>query len=180
MRILYLLIAIFISSPVVLAAPDNVITGPYNISFDIEIPHDEYDVIAAEPIESESLGGNKNINYNITIQSKKDEATVAFIGLIYYLDRENDQPENADQMRRATEETVLKLHLRNPEIATREMDRTLAGVASGDLVSSRKIYYAFYLPTVDPTHLACYILSSYPWDEGTLQLLKTIHIEKAI
>jgi hypothetical protein len=41
------------------------------------------------------------------------------------------------------------------------------------------VYQATYQAPFDPAHTLVEIFSSYPWDEGTLQLLKTIHVEKA-
>jgi hypothetical protein len=41
-------------------------------------------------------------------------------------------------------------------------------------------YHAVYQPGFDPAHTVVEIFSKYPWDYGTLQLLKTIHVEKII
>ena len=39
-------------------------------------------------------------------------------------------------------------------------------------------YDAVYQPTFDPSHTFVKIVTPCPWDEGTQQLLKTIHVEK--
>lgn len=40
-------------------------------------------------------------------------------------------------------------------------------------------YAARYMSAFDPKHTGVDILSTYPWNGGTLQLLKTIHVEKS-
>ncbi|NLI08246.1 MAG: hypothetical protein GX457_14315 [Thermotogaceae bacterium] len=40
------------------------------------------------------------------------------------------------------------------------------------------IYFSLYYPVFDPEMLEIGIVSYIPWNEGTLQLLKTIHVEK--
>jgi hypothetical protein len=39
-------------------------------------------------------------------------------------------------------------------------------------------YYIMYHAEFDPGHVLVEIMSYYPWDEGTLQLLKMIHVER--
>lgn len=40
-------------------------------------------------------------------------------------------------------------------------------------------YHAIYQPRFDPKHVVAWMFLMFPWEEGTLQLLKTIHVEKA-
>ena len=42
-----------------LAVPENVITGPYKISFDLGYPQDMYKITVADPKETELLVGRK-------------------------------------------------------------------------------------------------------------------------
>ena len=92
---------------------------------------------------------------------------------------------NDEKVRESTTQPTLELALkqlinslsgRNIETATRLIDSTQGSVASFDF-GPIKGYAAIYFPTIDPKHLEVALLSTYLWDEGTLQLLKTIHIE---
>jgi hypothetical protein len=70
--------------------------------------------------------------------------------------------------------------------SSREIDGAEGGVASANIIidpnnpvmTSFKSYHIVYQPTFDPSYVVVEIASIYPWDEGTLQLLKTIHVEK--
>lgn len=46
------------------------------------------------------------------------------------------------------------------------------------LMTSFSSYHILYGTAFDPSRVVVEIVSMYPWDEGTLQLLKTIHVEK--
>ena len=64
------------------------------------------------------------------------------------------------------------------QAAERNIDNTHGAIASGKsraLIVVTDVYISKYYPssTTDRN-----IVSTYPWDEGTLSLLKTIHVEK--
>lgn len=67
----------------------------------------------------------------------------------------------------------------NLEVAPRTIDGSDGVVAAGYLAGD-KIYNSIYNVDIGPfpRHLVCKIFSDYPWEEGTLSLLKTIHVEK--
>ncbi|MFZ2472760.1 MAG: hypothetical protein WAW52_12585 [Methanothrix sp.] len=160
-----------------IAVPDSVTTGPYKVTFDLGLPEDTYTILVSDPKESETLDGSKNMDYRITIENKTKDTSMANIGLIYYIDRENDVP-NADQMGPIIEDLARAMKFRSAKTAVRDIDGTIGGIAQADFVGSAKIYLIEFLPLIDQKHLRCDILSTLPWDEGTLSLLKTIHIEK--
>jgi hypothetical protein len=67
---------------------------------------------------------------------------------------------------------------RDITVASRKIDSTEGSIASfEDMTLASALYMVLYVPICD-NHLIANIITSYPWDEGTLQLLKTIHIEK--
>jgi hypothetical protein len=73
--------------------------------------------------------------------------------------------------------------LLNRQASTRTIDGVVGGIYSGDQFTPDyrnrfTMYGAFYQPTIDPEHLMVFLTSGYPWDEGTLSLLKTVHVEK--
>ena len=72
-------------------------------------------------------------------------------------------------------------HMYNTEVAGRRIDGHDGAIGSGTLKevgSGQEVdnYLVSYYPS-STTKVT--IISSYPWEEGTLQLLKTIHIEEA-
>lgn len=48
-----------------------------------------------------------------------------------------------------------------------------------DLYTPVDLHDSIYFANFDPGHVMVEIVSFYPWDNGTLQLLKTIHVERA-
>lgn len=71
------------------------------------------------------------------------------------------------------------------KVANRSIDGTWGAIDSLELVTDPtnplmiiEYYHVLYSPLVDPSHVVVEISSFYPWDKGTLQLLKTIHIDK--
>lgn len=155
---------------------DSVITGPYNLSFDLNRTKNiDYLVTIDDIKETESLSGDKHIVYGMKIADMNYTSTFATITLIH---------DEKERQSITPAETVLGLknlindisNTRNIETATRTIDSTIGAVGSFECAIG-KVYAAIYFPTIDP-HLEAAILSSYPWDEGTLSLLKTIHIDK--
>jgi hypothetical protein len=67
----------------------------------------------------------------------------------------------------------------NIETALRIIDGSNGAIASGDFAGD-KVYNAMYNVKTGPSprHLVCSIFSDYPWEEGTLTLFKTLHIER--
>jgi hypothetical protein len=76
------------------------------------------------------------------------------------------------------------LQVSNLKVAIRAIDNTSGAVASMDLVFDPnqidhiESYHVLYYAVFDPSHVTIEIMSYYPWNEGTLQLLKTIHVQR--
>ena len=70
--------------------------------------------------------------------------------------------------------------MKNVQATTREIDGTLGAIGVGEDPTfglDTKFYEASYvLPHAEGF---VYITSLYPWDEGTLRLLDSIHVEKS-
>lgn len=85
-------------------------------------------------------------------------------------------------------EVLKQIDGNNPDfrVASRKIDGGDGAVASVSLIidpnnpitTSIKGYHIIYGTEFDPNRLMVDIVSTFPWDEGTLQLLKTIHVEK--
>lgn len=157
----------------VLAVPENVTTGPYKISFDLGMPKEVYSVTVSDPKEEESLGGDKSIKYKINI---KNDTTVSAFALISLT--ENAPLLTPHEMEKTMRYFLSENGFTNFETSEREIDGTTGAIGAGDVsISGREMKecIASYYPFND---LAVFIVSVYPWEEGTLSLLKTIHIEK--
>ena len=64
----------------------------------------------------------------------------------------------------------------------RTIDGSSGAIASGTFAATNDIYvtlyHAAYMLPSDPASTVVQIVSTYPWNGGTLQLLKTIHVEE--
>jgi hypothetical protein len=175
--------ALIAVSFVVNATPDSVVTGPYKVSFDIGSTRDSYNVTVPAPVIDETLGGEKRTEYSVNILNRTDH--LRFI-LIVVTELEKGSPTIPTG---SNIETTLKSNDANdPRISsfqssTRTIDGMDGAVASmtfnagsGTIVG---MFDAAYAPAIDPRRMGVSIASTYPWNDGTLQLLKTIHVGKA-
>jgi hypothetical protein len=203
---LFVLITL-LTSVVVTAVPDSVVTGPYKISFDLGNNRNEtYNVTVNAPKVTESLNGEGKTEYEITIQSVNME-TINASGInkstLSHMDKNSalkklvftsgavhtakiwvSEFKNAARVNTADEEAEdlksIDGSYQDFRVAKRDIDGTYGAVAYAIVnIDSIPIeaYHALYQPTFDPSHTLVEIASYYPWDEGTLSLLKTIHIE---
>jgi hypothetical protein len=178
-RIALSVLIVLILSTIVSAVPDSVVTGPYKVSFDIGLKNNsDYLALSADPKESELLSGGKYTAYSMGISSKKGGVTITI----------KKFEEKFPIVDGPTMNLLLISQMEdNPRISNfASAERTIDGVASAVASFSEKFesgsiedgYWTWYQPLFDPTHTFVYIKSSLPWDEGTLNLLKTIHVEK--
>ncbi len=204
-RIILLFAVVILLNPILATAVvDNVIIGPYNVSFDIGQPRNEYDIQTTGPTEVEELSGVKRTDYTIMIlgnftallKLKKTFARTMSIRIMEFPEEMTRIPGNALEenlrTRLASDETNT-----NIQTSTRMIDGVEGAVASYGIkqasytnkyTNERKdfpplnAYDAIYQPTFDDGmrgELLIYIYTIYPWDEGTRQLLNTIHVNKA-
>jgi hypothetical protein len=165
------LILLFLALPC-MAEHENVTTGPYNISFDLGIPKDEYEIEILDPEPQEDLSGDLSTKYTINITNGRN--TRAFIWVIRY--EGLLIPQTQSELIQATRDT-LPDYLIDEKVVGRMIDGYPGAAASGrNFLSDQYIYYANY-------YLSSYqdivqIMSKYPWEDGTLSLLRTIHIER--
>ncbi|RJE46822.1 hypothetical protein A7K50_12420 [Dehalobacter sp. MCB1] len=151
------------------AVPYSATIGPYIVSFDMGFS-DYY--ITGEPWEmSETLSGTEKYEFgSINVyKNRNHEGGIAIITI-----KHNDE----DQSYLSPSESAEILKDSYDTATTRTIDSALGFIASQELNNKITIYMSHYQPTFDPKRLNVSILSNYPWDSGTLQLLKTIHIEK--
>jgi len=172
-KFVLLLAAIMCLQAVALAVPHNVITGPYNISFDLGLPKDVSIIAVEEPVKKEKLNGDVQTEYSIKVTNETGVTRLIMIKLV----------ESDIKIKLTGEEMAMSMRsylpangFKNIESSARIIDMKDGAVSAGDSVAagmSFKAYQASYYPTNNTT---VFLTSSFPWDEGTLQLLKTIHI----
>jgi hypothetical protein len=156
-----------------LAEPQTVTTGPYTISFDLGIPKDSYSVKVSEPETKESLAGDTSTIYAVELINDTDLTRRAYIFLTEY---PKDQLNLSSSFLVMFVENLAKQSGFSDVIAAnRIIDGVNSGIASGKLERIIDEYVAFYQPN---NHQDVLLVSFYPWEEETLQLLKTIHVTK--
>lgn len=170
--------------PVLAAAvPDSVMTGPYNISFDLGFDQADYHVQVATPLTTESLNGNKTTMYTVKIDDYTGgQGAVIYL---YHTEEARLQSFTAKEMRIVLYNKFRMendINVKNFQSAIRKIDGVMGVAGSADMYT-RSIgyvtsYMGIYYPSFDPRHLCCVIGSAYPWDKGSMSLLKTIHVER--
>lgn len=181
MRILAFFLAALLCSVVATAVPDSAVMGPYKVSFDLGLPKDAYSISITEPKEKESLGGDITTEYKAKIQNNTGMTRFAYIYL--YLNDKKQPIPTPEELAAAFRYGVSQDYRdSNIDSAARTIDGLPGMAGSYDYTTSGvtiKVFMAEYYTKIDEGRLYCIISSTYPWDEGTLQLLKTIHVEKA-
>lgn len=171
MKKISMILAAMICLPILASAvPDSVITGSYNISFDLGLPKDVYTITAKDPKETESLGGENQTEYSIMIKNKSDSRQLVSISMTEYAKEQTGASASSSTL----EKTMEKLFPSSAVVAARTIDEK-SGVVSKYTSSDNTLYTTVYYPNA---RLFALLISTYPWDDGTLSLLKTIHIEK--
>jgi hypothetical protein len=145
------------------AVPYSVTAGPYNISFDLGIPHSSYQVTTN--IRNET----KSSDYFVVINELKSDRSV-IIYTTKYAEKQDTTSLSASSM----EKTLNALFPSYIEVSSRIIDDKIGVVAKSPKIPETS-YNALYYPD---EYSYTMIWSTYPWDEGTLQLLDTIHIER--
>ena len=164
-----------------IAISDSVTTGPYKVSFDLGLKHSDYNVTVPSPTETEQLSGDKEIDYEILIRNYTGRLRGLSITVKHFekalpLATGSDWKKSLDSLNKNDPRVYgYKSDLRTIDGADGAILNADIAMDSENIINS---YQAVYQPVFDTTHTVVEIMSFYPWDEGTLQLLKTIHVEK--
>jgi hypothetical protein len=177
MKTLSIVLAALIYLPILAsAAPDSVITGPYNVLFDLGLPKDAYKIDVKNPESSETLGGAASETYSFTLVQINN--TTASNSAMVNIHAAKQAVVPSAQRVSLNRKEVEALGFLGVQAAARQIDGKDGVVCSGfELVDGKTLttYFADYYLSKSEKVL---VYSDIPWDEGTLQLLKTIHIEK--
>jgi len=178
-QIAFVLLATFLLSGLTVGVPDSAITGPYRISFDLGLPHDVYSVDLDDPIIDETLGGVKRERYLITITN---DTGLSFLTISVIKLGEAVPGISGSAMLQALDSLDSDPRISGFQSDIRTIDGTSGAIASGTFATTEDIYitlyHAVYMLPSDPASTIVQIVSTYPWNEGTLQLLKTFHVEE--
>jgi hypothetical protein len=179
MKTICLALAALLCLPILgLAVPDSAITGPYNVSFDLGNPKESYLVNVSAPKTTESLGGDIHTAYGIRIFDMRSPNKKAAIVIAEY-------QEDQTMYSPAEMKTILRYMMDGEQDVSdiqsdnRVIDGFNGGISSGERMGADGVPFYEYMAVYQMTpRLQTTLVSSYPWEEGTLSLLKTVHIEK--
>ncbi len=186
------------------AVSDSIAAGPYEVSFDIGLNRSDYRSVVDGPMTTETLGGYDITRYEILILNASNEAVYSQISSIdsaadLIATKElriltiliTEFKEALPVVLTPTElkdmlEGILRGDPRVSDIRSdaRAIDGVDGAVSSAvysfnpSLDGRAEVYMALYPARFDSGQALVEIISYFPWDEGTLQLLKTISVQR--
>jgi len=200
MKIFCILLAVILFLPALAVAEnDHVMMGPYKVSFDLAGAKNmiSYHLEPVHESTSEDLSSDyKNIYYfsinishpsermneylynNIDLELITSNSIIPKYDELYYKKEVYNLLEGP---RDAWCGFGTATFTKGFDFAPRVIDGGQGYVGSGcfDSFGGMNSYAVIFHPSIDPDHVECRIFSNLVgWDEGTLQLLNTIHIEK--
>lgn len=151
------------------AKNETFIMGPYMVSFDLNLTQ-EYNA----KNETKHLETYSGIKYDAYIIELNSDGNFALISIAYYNDTMN---KSIEDMRPNGEDFLRSLNNYNIKTHNRTIDNqpgvlSIGANSNGDCMFAAQ-YWASLTKYGDTSIL---IKSNYPWDNGTLSLLKTIHV----
>lgn len=158
------------------AEPVSFTLGSYKVSFDLNRT-DEYKVLIAKPIYSATFNGVLYTGFGAQVLQTGPPRNLITIAIMQY----------RSPISLGSEDVMTKSLLSDnggcKEVATakRVIDGRQGYLASGgECRNSTQGFVAQYLldDGSGSGRVECMIASTYPWEEGTSSLLKTIHIEE--
>lgn len=156
-----------------IAEPYSVTTGPYNISFDLELPKDAYEIDIKEPESSETLGGAAKETYTFWIKIKNTTASNSAMVNIYVAEQTVVPSPRRVSLNIGE---IKSLGLSGVKGEARQIDGSDGVVCEGFEMVDGKMETTYFADYYLSNSEKVFIYSGIPWDEGTLQLFKTIHV----
>jgi hypothetical protein len=158
------------------AVPDSVNTGPYKISFDLGLAKDAYKSDVEEPKSSEALDGTASETYSFEL-TQANNTTMPNLALISIYVAEQTVVPSAQRVSLNKKE-IDGLGLLGVQAAARQIDGKDGVVCSGFELENGKTMTTYFADYYLSNREKVFIYSGFPWDSGTLALIKTIHIER--
>gem|GEM_PF-1962867 len=177
MRLHHIFLTLIFLAAVASAEPDYVIMGPYNVSFDLGVPRAAYQVVVDEPVEKEGPGGAISTQFSAYLENRTGIHDVV-IGLFH--NEKSTPPHSVEEIEMTIFAVILNSgNTKNIQTEARMIDGTEGGIGTAVVdygAFAEDKFMATYHPLIDPEHLTCIITSTYPWEGGTVQLLRSIHV----
>jgi hypothetical protein len=199
MKAILALLALLMVAPG-LAEQQDVTTGPFRVTFDLGIPRASYSVNVSAPQTTYSpvprgiwsyIGDNvysfeqlyttlelDHTTYQINLTNNTNVERAITITL---KDFRRDQVSYSPNELASIAESVMEQmpQVRDVQESGRMVRGINGGMASGKMNIGDGFYQDIYLIIYIPdARLEVSIISTYPWDGGTHQLLKTIDVQK--
>ena len=162
------------------AENETIKLGDYNVSFDLGLPGNTYNVDVKDPKQTETLSGDLQTTYNVWV-TNDTSADLLIVGLIKS-EKEPQPVLNTSELQTMLNSILTQSQGTKSNIitATRNVDDTEGAVMSYDLDLGngivKNIYLLAYAPKIYSPPFVLWAYSTFPWD-NTLRFLKTIHIE---
>lgn len=170
-------------SSMALAIPESAILGPYEVSFDSGFVKSDYNMSIKKPTFDEMLSGTNCTVYSLEIINKTVSLNRASISIVTLENATHQGISSSD-----IKENLISInsgpHISDIRSSERNIDGSDGAIVSGimdfDMNGTTILidyYHAMYPLTFDSSSMV-EIVSFYPWNEGTLSILKTIHVER--
>jgi hypothetical protein len=165
---------LLLSSVIAGAVLEGVTTGPYKVLFDMGLSQSSYAISIDAPTDSETITGIPKTDYRINIRNKIGTSW-ATVSMSKY---RNPNPQPFINRPEDVLKSILKNNYPGYSVDTgpRNIDNGNGSVGWASKGQDMK-FDAVYVAPFDP-NLIIYIQSIFPWDEGTRQLIDTIHVEE--
>ncbi len=163
------------------AEPDSITTGPYKVTFDLGIPKEAYRVEIADPATRES----SHNECDITLVKEHDPSLNHETGILCIT---LSSPKTEHKII-YTQDLLVKLweddfsrstNYYNTEVAGRKIDGYEGIIARGTIRAidgpDMDSYWGVYDSPITFVKLGS--VHPFPWEEGIMRLIKTIHVEK--
>ena len=181
-QLMAVLILIFLFTSTVAAESDSVTIGPYKVSFDLNI-FENYSIDTTGPKDSETLYDNTPFRgYFVTVNSSKYYAIISIsrFGRIMYTKNETDMQNQKAVLASACDDQYV--HTINQRIDGHDGLMSMSNncnLKNFGHIGHNTFLAEYWIDEVDNYgNTSCMILSSFPWENGTASLLKTIHVEE--
>jgi hypothetical protein len=158
-----------------LAENESLIAGPYKISFDLNATHSANNTTETH---SETFSGSRYDAYTIMLNNSNN---FAFITALHFAENLSNNMSKDDKGVYFVEDFLLGFDCYNITMHERTIDNRSGVISVGVDSNGNPMYAAQYRPMLDASCIKgeteVLIVSNYLWDDGTLSLLKTIHVE---
>ena len=172
MKILVLVMAALVLAVPVGANPESITMGPYTVSFDLGYMGGYS--ITTEQSEKETLYGIPVTDYMTTIQGASP-TQVIWLSVKEFRPTMEVEYDTMGAMSDGLKS--LSFQCGEPIIIPRTIDGKLGALGSTSCAGGFSVQGILY--PLDTPNEVVIIFSGYPWDEGTSNLVKTIHVEKS-